>query len=233
MKNKKPYEWVLFDVDNTLFDFDGASKAAFRLLIEQNGFTFSKELYAIYKKVNHQTWTELEEGLIDQTTLRGLRFQRFFDQTEVNGNPEKFNTNYLENLIKFPFLIEGTTDLLSNLSGKVKMAIVTNGLKEVQRPRIEAANLSHYFETIIVSDEIGYAKPDKRFFDITFSEAGITNKDTTVIIGDNLKSDILGGLNYGITSCWFNPKGKENDTEIQATFETKTLEEVEHILLGK
>lgn len=224
---------MLFDLDNTLFDFDGASKLAFKLLIEQHGYAFTEELYKTYKTVNQQTWQELEQGLIDQTTLRGLRFQRFFEQSSVRGNPEEFNANYLENITKFPLLWAGAESLLERLSGKIKMAIVTNGLKEVQRPRIEAAKLSHHFEAIIVSDEIGVAKPEKEFFEITLSETGIKDKKEAIIIGDNLLSDILGGINYGIDTVWFNPKNKENPTKLSPTFEAKNLREVGDFLLGE
>ncbi|MBO1911818.1 HAD-IA family hydrolase, partial [Microvirga sp. 3-52] len=126
-------------------------------------------------------------------------------------------------------LVEGAVELCDNLSA-YRMAIITNGFTEVQKSRIEGSPLCNMFEHMIVSEEVGYQKPEKEIFDHTFSKLQLTNSAKVLIVGDSLTSDIQGGINYGIDTCWFNPHLKENNLEIAPTYEIRKLTDLLKII---
>jgi len=226
------YNWLFFDADNTLFDFDLAAKTAFKQLLNQLEIDSTAERFKQYKSINAQCWRAFEEGEINAEELRRKRFADFFAAIEVERDPLQANSNYLQRLSEQAVLLEGALDLLNRLKSKgYRMVIITNGLKEVQRPRLAKAALHDYFETIVVSDEIGHAKPAAAFFDYTFQQIDHPAKEETLVIGDNINSDIRGGYDYGLDTCWYNPHRQENVTPIRPTFEIQQLQELESLLL--
>lgn len=225
------YTHLLFDADNTLFDFTGSSAKAFQKLLVSLNLNDEKDYYAIYQIGNLQVWKEFELGTMNSETLRWKRFELFFNAIDYDGDPHKANASYLNNLVDFAGLIPGAKTLLDDLKNTgYKLVIITNGLKEVQKPRINKINLAHYFESIIVSDEIGIAKPHPDFFKITADSINHPSKEKVLVIGDSLTSDIQGGNNYGYDTCWYNPLHKENKTSAKPTFEISNLEEIKKIL---
>jgi 2-haloacid dehalogenase len=224
------YQWILFDVDNTLFDFDRSEKYALEQAFYDYEIPFSEEFVAIYHQVNKQCWKAFEEGEMDQSTLRSRRFELFLEKIGSKGDAQKMGTNYLQHLANTDFMIDGARPLLNRLLGKYKMAIVTNGLQDVQRPRVRKTKTEHYFETIIVSDEIGVSKPGRAFFEHTFEQIGQPAKSETLLVGDSLNSDIRGGNDFGIDTCWFNPGNQRNESEISPNFEIDKLSLLEAIL---
>lgn len=225
-----PYQYLLFDADNTLFDFDQTAKDAFAATFDGFGMTQEEHHYEQYHTISQQCWRDFEEKKIDQDTLRRVRFELFFEAAAIAGNALHFNNQYLQNLILHSSLLEGAMDLMNGLHGKVPMAIITNGLKDIQRHRLERTGLTPFFEAIVVSDEIGVSKPHAPFFDHTFEQINFPDKSKVLVIGDSLSSDIRGGHNYGLDTCWFNPKGLENHLEIQPTYEIGELEELYGLL---
>ena len=223
---------LLFDADNTLIDFSNASKVAFWQTFEDYEYPCSSDLYATYQSINHQVWTDFEQGKITAERLRIKRFADFFEAVGFAPTlPKDFNKQYLENLVSKSENYDGVKEMLDGLQPHYRMSIITNGLKEVQRPRLRKLNLTHYFDSIIVSDEIGFAKPDERYFEIAFHS--IDNpppRENTLVIGDNLKSDILGGIRYGLKTCWLNASGKANDTDIRPDFEIRQILELPDVL---
>ena len=163
--NLTHFEWLLFDFDNTLVDFNASSKEAFvkvmTPLIDQD----PKELYPIYNKINHLCWDEREAGLISHDELKVKRWNMFFDKIDIKYDPLTANNIYFEVIKTNPYWIDGAVDLLKAIQDKYRSFIITNGLSEVQNPRAEILGLAEYFEHIIISDEIGIAKPQKGFFD--------------------------------------------------------------------
>lgn len=228
---QKKYQWLLFDADNTLFDFDGAAKLAFRDTLEQFQIPYRSHYLNIYKSVNNIVWKDYEEGKLSAKVLRSKRFELFLKEIEQERKPDAMNVFYLNRLIANSELIRGARTLLDKLQQHYKMVIITNGLKEVQRPRLKLTRLTPYFETIVVSDEIGVGKPQRGFFDYTFSQINHPNKTDVLVIGDNLNSDIKGGVDYGLDTCWYNPFGKDNETEIKPTYEIRKLKELEKMLM--
>ena len=159
------YKWLLFDADNTLMDFDAASKTAMRLTFEHFGQHMTEDNYKVYKSVNHQVWVEFEEGKIDTVTLRSKRFELLFDWLNIRpASAEDFSTKYLDELSHNNSPYDGVEDLLHSLKEEYKVSIITNGLKEVQRPNYNRRGWDKIFDSIIVSDEIGAQKPHQRFF---------------------------------------------------------------------
>ncbi len=215
----------MFDADNTLIDFTNASKLSFQQTFVDYGHTATPELYATYKVINHGVWTAFEQGEITAERLRVKRFEDFFAEIGFSPtSPESFSKRYLENLIFKSENYDGVKEMLEGLQSNYRMSIITNGLKEVQRPRLDKLGMTHYFDSIIVSDEIGFAKPDERYFEIAFNS--IDNpppKENTLVIGDNLKSDILGGIRYGLKTCWLNSEGEVNETGIEPDFEIQDI----------
>jgi 2-haloacid dehalogenase len=156
------------------------------------------------------------------------RFRLLFDEIQVPLDPQDFSQQYLENLACASDLLPGAADVLDVLSKKYHIALVTNGLKEVQRPRLERSAIRSFIEKIFISEEMGVAKPDPGFFDAVFREVGNPSKNTVLIIGDSPTSDMLGGVNYGIATCWFNPLGKTS--ELPVTYQINTLTQLLDIL---
>ena len=223
---------LLFDADNTLIDFTNASKAAFFQSFEDYEHPCNEEIHKTYQGINHQLWVDFEQGKI---TAELLRFKRFADLFEAIGfmpaMPKAFSQRYLENLVLKSESYDGVKKMLDGFKPDYSMSIITNGLKEVQRPRLKKLGMTDYFDSIIVSDEIGFAKPDKRYFELAFNS--IDNppaKEHTLVIGDNLHSDILGGIRYGLKTCWLNAAGKANDTDIQPDFEIQHILELPGLL---
>ncbi len=225
------YTWLLFDADNTLFDFTRSARFAFEETLTFFKISNPPSLFPIYKQVNDQCWNAFEQKKITAEELRRARFELFFDAIGEYRDPLEVNEVYLKKLSGTRFLIKGALELLLNLKEKqYKLVIITNGLKEVQRPRIATAGLTHFFEIIVVSDEIGVSKPHAGFFDFAFSEMKYPEKERVMVIGDSLRSDIKGSNDYGVPSCWYNPEKQQNTTEIKPTFEIHRLEDLHKVL---
>ncbi len=220
------YDWILFDADNTLMDFTKASEKAFAQALQNLNIPKKPDYFSRYKKVNHEVWTAFEKGEIDASTLRSKRFELFLIDIQIERDPRLFNTFYLNNLVEHTTLYEGALGMLEYLKGKTKLGLITNGLKEVQRPRLHHTGIYHLFDSIVVSDEIGVAKPDPAYFDYAFREMNHPPKEKVLVVGDNLHSDIKGGINYGLDTCWFNPDKQENTTAIFPTFMAQSFAEV-------
>lgn len=225
------YKYLLFDADNTLFDFTKASVVAFSETLAHYKIEQKEETYPIYLEINHACWEMLEKGEITPKEIKSLRFKLFLDAIEETGNPLEINDYYLSCLGKKDYMLDGAKELLLELKAKgYSLSIITNGLQLVQRPRIEKAGLTHIFDAITVSEEIGIAKPKPAFFDDTFRQLGQPNIKEVLVIGDNLTSDILGGINIGADTVWFNLKEKINNTEVKPTYEVKNFEELRKVI---
>jgi 2-haloacid dehalogenase len=224
------YEIILFDADDTLFDYGMAEGHALVNAFAQFGLPTGAEDYAAsYKEINHALWRDLEQGRITSAALRVERFNRLFAANGLDLNPVDFSAAYLRYLGEGTFLIQGATEICGELAD-CRLAIITNGIKEVQTSRIQGSPLCDVFEQIIISEEAGCQKPETGIFDYAFAKLGITDKEKVLIVGDSLTSDIQGGLNYGIDTCWFNPLGKVNETGIQPKYEIRSLPELTGII---
>lgn len=224
------YEIILFDADDTLFDYGMAESHALYSAFAHFGLPTGAEEYAAsYKEINHALWRDLEQGKITSAALRVERFNQLFAVNALNLNPETFSEAYLRFLGEGTFLIQGAVELCEELAD-CRLAIITNGIKEVQTSRIQGSPLYDTFEQIIISEEAGCQKPETGIFDYAFTKLGITDKAKVLIVGDSLTSDIQGGVNYGIDTCWFNPLGKVNASGVQPKYEIHNLSELLEII---
>jgi YjjG family noncanonical pyrimidine nucleotidase len=227
------YTWLLFDADDTLFDFRRSARHAFEITLEAHGIAFQEEHFKTYKSINDAAWQAFELRQISAATLRKIRFEQFLDAIGEYRDPLEMNAFYLHELSKTTFLIEGATALLDELRGNNhRLGLITNGLKEVQRPRILNARMGSYFEVIVVSDEIGVSKPYEGFFAHAFAEMGFPEKEKVLVVGDSLHSDIRGGNDYGVATCWYNPERRENLSGHLPTYEIDKLDALKTIVAG-
>jgi 2-haloacid dehalogenase len=222
------YLWLLFDADDTLFDYPLAEAKALRSTFEHFGQVYRSQYLQIYQIFNRLVWEEFERGETSAAELRLNRFRLLFDEIGIPLYPQDFSQNYLENLAHASDLFPGVADVLKTLSGHYHTAMVTNGLKDVQRPRLQHSAISSFIEKVFISEEMGVAKPASGFFEAVFREIGFPPKAEVLIIGDSLTSDIQGGISYGIDTCWFNPTGKT--TTLPVTYMIKTLGQLLKIL---
>ena len=226
------YTQILFDADNTLFDFTASSHLAFNDLLNHFNVNSDKDYYEIYRPINASMWNKLERNELVMDEVKTQRWQLFWEALGLNHDGKTSNDFYLDRLIHHCFLLDQTLNVLNDLDRKshISSHIITNGMKEAQRPRIKKLEIEKYFDTITVSDEIGFAKPDTQFFDHVFSLIQNKEKSQYLVVGDSLNSDIQGGINSGLTTCWYNPDKKANETEIKPDYEINDLRELTTII---
>ncbi len=199
------YRWLLFDADGTLFDYERAETSALRSAFERIGVGFDAGCLSAYQRINQEMWKALEQGQITPEQLKVRRFEKLFEALGVRHPAAPFSETYLQCLANCSDLVEGAHDVVSVLKARYRMAIVTNGLSAVQRPRLARSTIRDWVAEIIISEEIGHAKPATQFFDITFARLGHPSRREVLLIGDNWSSDIQGAALYGIDACWYNP----------------------------
>ncbi|MBZ0179870.1 MAG: YjjG family noncanonical pyrimidine nucleotidase [Melioribacteraceae bacterium] len=224
------YKVALFDADGTLFDYDKAELEALQDTCEFLQLECSINFIELYKKFNSGVWRDFESKKIDTQTLRWKRFQLLFDELKIDIDPKYVSTLYLDYLSQKSYLFDGAEELIKNLYQRIKMSIITNGISEVQRRRIGLSAINNFFDHIIISDEVGSPKPESMIFEKTLKFYKGIEKNNVIIIGDNLESDIRGGINFGIDTCWFNPNKIENDSGIDANFEISDIRECLEII---
>jgi len=201
------YNWLIFDADNTLFDYDTAEKNALIKTLNDYEIHFdSDSIIETYHNINHKLWMKFETGEIkSQSEIKYSRTQQLFDALKVQRNIKKFADDYLNNLSKNDQLLNNALNIIQALYKTHRMIIMTNGMTKVQKPRFNNSVIRKYFEHIVISEEINHAKPSKEIFEHAFCLMNQPNKKEVLMIGDNLGSDVQGGINYGIDTVWYNP----------------------------
>lgn len=201
----KKYTILLFDADGTLFDFHQAEQIALKTTFKKYHLTLSNDIKNDYQKINQKLWQQYEQGKIDKETIVNTRFVTLFDQYNIPIDGKVFEHDYQHLLsMQYPS-IKGAKDLLEHLVINYRLFIVTNGVASTQRNRLALSGFDKYFEQIFISEEIGYQKPTKEYFDHCFNQINNFKLEETLIIGDSLTSDIQGGINANIDTCWYNP----------------------------
>ena len=218
------YLWLLFDADDTLFDYPKAEARALQGTFGQLGLSYPPDSLPVYHKFNQQVWQEFEQGLLDPLELRTKRFRLLFTEIGINSDPQLFSSLYLKNLARASDLFDGVAETLQMLSTNHHIGLVTNGLAEVQHPRLETSSINPFIEKVFISEELGAAKPEKAFFDFVFRAIGSPEKSQVLIIGDSLTSDMLGGIQSGLDTCWVNPSRKT--TSLPVTYQIQTIPEL-------
>jgi YjjG family noncanonical pyrimidine nucleotidase len=220
------YQWLLFDADDTLFDFDRAERSALKRVFEVVGATFDPSYLAAYRNINQAQWEAVEKGELTPALLKVRRFELFLGAIGLAHVPASFSARYLECLAECSELIEDAAEVLQVLHGKYRIAILTNGLQIVQRGRLARSVIKHHIADMIISEEIGFAKPSKEFFDTALARLGQPSPREVLMIGDGWGSDIMGAVRCGLDACWYNPARKPRPTECPITREITSLREL-------
>ncbi|HAX72656.1 MAG TPA: noncanonical pyrimidine nucleotidase, YjjG family [Firmicutes bacterium] len=228
------YDVILFDADETLYDFKKSEREAFKNTMIQFNFDYDETYHLnTYQDINTLIWKEFEQGVITQEKLKIERFKRLSDALNVSFNETDFANAYMEHLANASFLYDGSLELVKHLNQSHKLAIVTNGLTTVQTKRIRQSDIAKYFETVVISEEILISKPNPLIFDHTLNLLNVLDKSKVLMVGDSLTSDIQGGINFGIDTCWYNPEQVENHTDIEPTYEINSFEDLIALLETK
>ncbi|MCI8965129.1 MAG: noncanonical pyrimidine nucleotidase, YjjG family [Clostridia bacterium] len=228
--NQKKYKTILFDIDDTLIDFDIDQKTAFKEAVKKIGYVCTDKMYEDYNKINLSMWEELNLGKMTLNEVFVNRFSVFFKKYGIKYDELEFNKILTDMFQKTGTLIKGVKETLDKLVNNYELAVISNGPKDQQYHRLKNANISKYFSEFFISEEIGYNKPDKRFFDIVFKNIDNKEKSKILIVGDSITSDIIGGKQVGVDTCLYNIRNKENKTNIKPEYEIENFEELLQIL---
>lgn len=227
------YKVLIFDADETLFDFKKAEKEAFKETILEFGIDYDESYhFETYKIINSAIWKELESGLITQSKLKIERFKRLSDKLQIHFDEIEFANAYMKHLANGSFLFKDSTDLIESIKDKYTLIIITNGLTVVQEKRIKQSSIAKYFKNIVISENIGISKPHPGIFEYALKNMKNINKNDVLMIGDSLSSDIQGGNNFEIDTCWYNPNKIKNKTDLKPTYEVCSLKELKNLLLN-
>ena len=229
----KKYQTLFFDVDDTLLDFGAAENEALRMLFEDQNIPFTDAIQADYKRINQGLWRSFEEGKLDREEVVNTRFAILFQEygQEVDGSLlDKQYRSYLE---KGHQLVDGAMELITELHKQFDLYIVTNGVSKTQDKRLRNSGLYPLFKGIFVSEDTGYQKPMKEYFDYVFARVPNFTVEQGLIIGDSLSADIRGGYLAGMDTCWFNPDRNPNHMDLVPTYEIQRLNQLYGILKAK
>jgi 2-haloacid dehalogenase len=224
------YRYLVFDADGTLFDYDAAEARALESTFASFQIPYDADIHGLYVAINRRVWADFEKGRISSRQLRTRRFEELVSESGWEADPAVLSREYLIHLGNAGVLLPGARDAVERLSKDFTLALATNGISDVQKRRLAASGLGSFFAAVVISDQIGIAKPASGYFDILFERLGHPPISETLIIGDGLSSDMAGGEGYGMDTCWFNPRGLANETAIRPTYEISTLEEIDAIV---
>ena len=223
---------ILWDIDGTLLNFEEAEKYAIRTCFEQFGLgVCTDEMLADYSVINRRYWQRLERGEMTKSEILIARFADFFAKYGLDtGCAPAFNAQYQISLgDTFCFHDQGL-ETVRALQGKVKQYAVTNGTKVAQQRKLSGSGLDKLLDGVFISEEVGVEKPGIGFFQKVWETIGTYAPDEVMIVGDSLTSDIRGGNNAGIVTCWFNPQEAATPDGIRIDYEIRNLAEVITIL---
>ena len=200
------YKAVLFDVDDTLMDFQAGNRNAVNQLMDELGY-HDPDRFDQYEAINVKCWRELEAGLLNQSQLKLARFVRFFDRYPVTGDPKWAAERFVALLGQQSILLPHALETVRAIAERRPVAIVTNGITSVQRSRLALSPLKDWVTEVVISEEVGLSKPRPGIFRLALDRLGVKPRDA-LMVGDGVNSDIRGANNAGIDACWLNPTGK-------------------------
>ena len=222
-------ECVMLDLDDTILDFHKAEAIAISKTIGDFGVEPTQEVLDLYHNINRWHWQQLELGKMTREQVLVNRFGALFSQLGKQADSVACARSYEKNLSQGHYFLPGAQEALDRLYGKYRLFLASNGTARVQHSRLTSADLYRYFEQVFISQELGFNKPSKEFFDACFAQMPGFSPEKTVMVGDSLSSDIQGGINAGITTIWVNPK-KENCGSIHPDYQIENLTQLEVLL---
>lgn len=220
------YNTLLFDVDDTLLDFQLAEKKALQNLFLEEKIDLTPERISLYKKENSQLWYAYERGEISKQKLLDTRFSVVFEVLGKKVDGRLMDEKYRKYLSQQHDFLGNSQKIIHQLSSDYRLYLVTNGVAQVQYPRLKNAHLMDFFQGIFISEEVGYQKPMPEYFEYVFNRIPNFEKERTLLIGDSLHSDILGGNQAGIDTVWLKHSSMTEIDTIQPTYEITCLDEL-------
>lgn len=228
------YSTLLFDLDHTLLDSDGSEALAFHHTLAHHGVDDPSLHIAAYQRINRALWLQVERQEMSPLALRSARFVQLVEAIGLDVDPHRLADFYVTALGDHGELYAGALDVVAQLAEHATLALVTNGLSEVQRRRLTRLGLDRHFTAVVISAEVNAAKPAPAIFDHAVRQlaaAGhVVDKARTLMIGDNLVADIGGGRGFGVATCWYNPHKKGRGDNDVVTHEIERLDELVQIL---
>ena len=223
-------EFLFLDLDDTILDFHKAERLAINKTLRDFGLEPTEEVLGRYHVINKWHWEQLELGKMTRKDVQWKRFDALFSEFGVEADPHACAVRYMENLSIGHYFLPGAEETVELLSKKYRLFLASNGNASVQKGRMTSANLYRFFEKVFVSEEIGHNKPSKDYFDAAFAQIPGFDPEKALMVGDSLSSDIKGGINAGIRTCWVNPTGAPAQSDIHADWEIRALQELPALL---
>ncbi len=223
---------ILWDVDGTLLDFSAVEKAAVQKLFIEFGLGECTDgMVARYSAINDAYWKRLERGEITKAEVLVGRYRDFFSEIGVDPSlAETFNARYQIALGDTVVYRDDSLNLVKSLHGKVKQYVVSNGTVVAQTRKLERSGLGRWMDGIFLSEQLGAEKPSPRFFEQVFAALPDIPKEDMLIVGDSLTSDMQGGLNAGVPTCWYNPQSLPRPADMAIAFEIQNLQQIYELL---
>ena len=227
------YETLLFDLDNTLFDASSCEPDAFAYALGEGGVADPRRYWDTFTEINDALWAAVVRQEVTPNEVQARRFADLVHAAQLDADPALLADQYVVGMGAFGELYPGVREVLADLEQRATLGLITNGLGEVVRARIERLELAQYFEAIVISGEVGTSKPGAEIFDLMFHALGNPAKETALMIGDSPSSDIAGANGYGIAACWYNPSGKAQPGGVRIDHEISSLRELaEDVVAG-
>lgn len=223
-------EFLFLDMDDTILDFHGGEHIAIRQTLRDFGLEPSEDVLERYRQINRWHWQQLELGKMTRSQVLEGRFRALFAEMGIRGDSAACAEAYTENLSHCHEFVPGAREALERLKGKYRLFLATNGTASVQRRRMAGAGLEPYFEQVFISQEIGWDKPGIGYFQGCFARIPGFDPGRAMIVGDSLTSDIQGGINAGIRTCWVNHSHAQAPEALRPDYEIENLSQLEALL---
>lgn len=221
-----PYSILLFDADNTLFNFDAGNRRAFSEVCRICHLTDTDELFHAYEAVNAEMWSAFDRGECTKDFLVVERFRLFLERAGLQADPVQCNKIHLSTLATNTVLLPHALEVCRTLAQTHSLYIVTNAVAAVQKARLAASDLRPYITDAFISEDAGASKPSVAYFDYVFSRIPGITRENCLLIGDSPSSDLQGANNYGIPCCWYNPRGLARPDGMRIDYEIRDLPEL-------
>lgn len=220
------YDWILFDADETLFHFD--SRKGLRLMFQEFNIDFTEEDFQIYNSYNKRLWDGYQQQTVSADEIKTGRFIDWENKLGISAL--ELNSKFMLAMAEICEPLDGAKDLLESIHRKAKIGIITNGFADIQPIRLEKTKFNHFIDIVVVSEIVGAAKPSRKIFDHAINKMGYPSNNKVLMVGDNLESDIIGGINAGFDTCWLNRHNLPLPNHIQPTYHVNSLYELMNIL---
>lgn len=221
---------VFIDLDDTLLDFNRAEEKAVSDAFAHFGIEPTMENVLHYADINHSCWRMFEKKIVDLDTLKEMRFYKMLNDLDADVSAHDIAMYYEDCLKENAYLLPGSIDALDALYKDYRLWLASNGTTRVQSRRVELSGIGKYFTGVLVSEDLGYIKPDREYYELTFCKIENFSRENAVMVGDSLSSDIQGGINAGIRTIWFNPKHTENNSGVVPDYEIDDISKLKNLI---